>query len=124
MAKARHSRFDCHPGCSVEAAITLIDGKWKCVVLFHLMEQALRFSEIHRAIPAVSQRILTKQLRELEADGLIHRRVFAQVPPRVEYSMTKLGLSLAPILKSLKTWGDTNMHRFGSRERAKSKADR
>ena len=86
MAKARHSRFDCSPGCSVEAAIALIDGKWKSVILFHLMSGTLRFNALRRLIPGVTQRMLTNQLREMEEDGLITRKVYAQVPPKVEYS--------------------------------------
>ena len=69
MAKAHHTRFDCSPGCSVEAAIGLIDGKWKSVILFHLLDGTLRFNEIRRQIPAVTQRMLTNQLRELEQSG-------------------------------------------------------
>ncbi|TDH35783.1 HxlR family transcriptional regulator [Pseudohoeflea suaedae] len=113
MAKPRHSRFDCHPGCAVEATISLIDGKWKAVILFHLMEKGvLRFNEIRRHIPNVTQRMLTNQLRELEADGLIARKVYAQVPPKVEYSLSPRGESLGPILVSLKDWGDANMSLF------------
>jgi DNA-binding HxlR family transcriptional regulator len=112
MAKARHSRFDCNPGCSVEAAISLIDGKWKCVVLFHLLEGTLRFNEIRRRIPAVTQRMLTNQLRELEADGLIDRQVYAEVPPKVEYSLSERGRSLTPVLAALKLWGDANLGLF------------
>lgn len=114
MAKVHHSRFDCSPGCAVEAAIGLIDGKWKSVILFHLMEGTLRFSEIRRHIPAVTQRVLTNQLRELEVDGLITRKVYAQVPPKVEYSLSPLGRSMQPILLSLKAWGDANLNRFGA----------
>ncbi len=114
MAKARHTRFDCSPGCSVEAAISLIDGKWKSVVMFHLMAGTLRFNMLRRAIPGVTQRMLTNQLRELEEDGLIARKVYAQVPPKVEYSLTALGLSMTPVLKALKVWGDTHIDRFGS----------
>ncbi|NMM46659.1 winged helix-turn-helix transcriptional regulator [Rhodospirillaceae bacterium KN72] len=115
MAKVRHTRFDCSPGCSVEAAIRLIDGKWKCVVLYHLLDEGtLRFNEIRRRIPSVTQRMLTNQLRELEDDGLVHRKVYAQVPPKVEYSMTELGRSLAPIISALKVWGDENIGRFGT----------
>jgi len=102
MAKAHHTRFDCSPGCSVEAAIGLIDGKWKSVILFHLLDGTLRFNEIRRQIPAVTQRMLTNQLRELEADGLITRKVYAQVPPKVEYSLSPLGLTIKPILTALK----------------------
>ncbi|ANL56723.1 MULTISPECIES: winged helix-turn-helix transcriptional regulator [Rhizobium] len=113
MAKPRHSRFDCAPGCSVEAAISLIDGKWKCVILFHLLEGTIRFNEIRRRVPAVTQRTLTNQLRELEMDGLIVRKVYAEVPPKVEYSLSELGLSMAPVLSALKEWGDLNIGRFG-----------
>lgn len=113
MAKVRHSRFDCSPGCSVEAAISLIDGKWKCVILFHLLGGTLRFNEIRRLVGGVTQRTLTNQLRELEDDGLIERKVYAQVPPKVEYTISPLGRSLEPILVTLKAWGDENIGRFG-----------
>ena len=112
MAKARHSRFDCAPGCSVEAAISLIDGKWKCVILYHLLSGTLRFNEIRRHVPAVTQRTLTNQLRELEMDGLIVRKVYAQVPPKVEYSLSELGRTMVPVLSALKEWGDSNISRF------------
>lgn len=113
MAKARHSRFDCAPGCAVEAALGLIDGKWKGVVLFHLLDGTLRFNEIRRLIPAVTPRMLTNQLRELEADGLLVRTVYAEVPPKVEYSLSPLGRTLAPVLAALKAWGDENIGLFG-----------
>lgn len=113
MAKARHSRFDCSPGCSVEAAIGLIDGKWKSVILFHLMSGHLRFSEIRRHIENVTPRMLTNQLRELEEDGLIDRKVYPQVPPKVEYSLSPLGRSMEPILLALKQWGDANIGLYG-----------
>ncbi|ESQ86479.1 winged helix-turn-helix transcriptional regulator [Asticcacaulis benevestitus] len=118
MAKVRHSRFDCDPGCAVEATISLIDGKWKCVVLFHLLTGTMRFNEIRRQISGVTQRTLTNQLRELEEDGLIERKIYAQVPPKVEYTVTPLGRSLQPILVALKFWGDENIGRFGKPERA------
>lgn len=113
MAKIRHSRFDCSPGCAVEAAIALIDGKWKSVVLFHLLDGTLRFGQLSRAIPGVTPRMLTNQLRELEEDGLISRKVYPEVPPKVEYSLSPLGRSMAPILLALKQWGDENIGRFG-----------
>ncbi len=118
MAKARHSRLDCNPGCSVEAAISLIDGKWKCVILFHLQNGTARFNELRRKLPGVTQRMLTNQLRELEADGLIERMVYAQVPPRVDYSLSTRGRSLAPVLAALKGWGDANIGLFGLRREA------
>lgn len=113
MAKPRFSRFDCTPGCSVEAAIGLIDGKWKSIILFHLMEGTLRFNEIRRQIENVTPRMLTNQLRELEEDGLIERKVYAQVPPKVEYSLSPLGRSMEPILMALKRWGDDNIGLYG-----------
>jgi DNA-binding HxlR family transcriptional regulator len=113
LSKPRHSRFDCVPGCSVEAAISLIDGKWKCVILFHLLEGTMRFSEIRRLVPGITPRTLTNQLRELELDGLIVRTVYAQVPPKVEYSLSEVGRSMAPVLGALKVWGDSNIARFG-----------
>lgn len=116
MAKARHSRLDCNPGCPVEAAISLIDGKWKCVILWHLQEEGtMRFNELRRRIGCITQRMLTSQLRELEEDGLIDRVVYAQVPPKVEYSLSERGRSLWPILGALQNWGDANMDLFGQR---------
>jgi DNA-binding HxlR family transcriptional regulator len=96
-------------GCSVEQALSLIDGKWKIVILYKLLRGTLRFNELRRLIPAVTQRMLTHQLRELEADGLILRKVYAQVPPKVEYSLSARGRSLEPVLVALKSWGDTNL---------------
>jgi DNA-binding HxlR family transcriptional regulator len=113
MAKIRHSRFDCTPGCAVEAAIALIDGKWKSIVLFHLLSGTLRFNEIRRHIAGVTPRMLINQLRELEEDGLIARKVYAQVPPKVEYSLSPLGRSMEPILLALKDWGDANIDLYG-----------
>ncbi|MBE7212477.1 MAG: helix-turn-helix transcriptional regulator [Gluconacetobacter diazotrophicus] len=114
MAERRHSRLDCHPGCPVEAAISLIDGKWKSVILFHLLEgDVLRFGALRRLLPEVTPRMLTNQLRELEADGLITRTVYPQVPPKVEYALSPLGRSLEPVLAALKRWGDEHLVLFG-----------
>lgn len=113
MAKVRHSRFDCAPGCSVEAAIGLIDGKWKSVILFHLLDRTLRFGELSRILASVTPRMLTNQLRELEEDGLVVRTVYPQVPPKVEYSLSPLGRTMEPVLMALKVWGDANIGRFG-----------
>lgn len=110
--KPRHSSFECAPGCAVEAAISLIDGKWKCVILFHLLEGTCRFNALRRHIPGATQRTLTNQLRELEMDGLITRKVYAEVPPKVEYSISELGRTLSPVLGALKQWGDANLGRF------------
>jgi len=113
VAKIRHSRFDCSPGCSVEAAIGLIDGKWKSVIMYHLMDGTLRFNEIRRHIPGVTQRMLTNQLRELEEDRLVERKVYAQVPPKVEYSLSPLGRSMERVLLALKAWGDEHIGLYG-----------
>jgi DNA-binding HxlR family transcriptional regulator len=109
MARMRFKRLDCSPGCAVEATLSLIDGKWKGVILHHLLEGTLRFGELRRRMPNVTQRMLTNQLRELEEDGLIARKIYAQVPPRVDYSMTERGRSLQPVITALKSWGDANI---------------
>lgn len=102
----RHSRYDANPGCSVEAALEVIGGKWKGVLIYHLLESTLRFGELKRRLPGVTQRMLTQQLRELESDGVISRRIFAQVPPRVDYSLTDFGLTLRPLVMLMRDWGD------------------
>ncbi|SFJ57682.1 transcriptional regulator, HxlR family [Methylobacterium brachiatum] len=109
MPRTRHHRGACSPGCAVEATLRLIDGKWKGVILYHLMEGTLRFNEIRRRLTNVTQRMLTNQLREMEADGLIARKVYAEVPPKVEYSLTARGRSLEPVIHALKVWGDRHV---------------
>ena len=84
----RFERYDCSDGCPVEAALEQIAGKWKGLIIYHLMGETLRFSELSRRVGNVTQRSLTKQLRELETNSIVHREVFAVVPPRVEYSLT------------------------------------
>ncbi|MBT9569119.1 MAG: helix-turn-helix transcriptional regulator [Thiobacillus sp.] len=91
--------------CPVEITLDVIGGKWKGMVLYWLLNGTSRFNEINRAMPKATQRMLTLQLRELEADGVIQRKVYAEVPPRVEYSLTAFGLSLKPILLLMKDWG-------------------
>ncbi|WP_377846086.1 winged helix-turn-helix transcriptional regulator [Bosea sp. UC22_33] len=98
----------CSAGCPVEAALGLIGGKWKGIALYHLMGGTLRFNEIRRRIPGVTQRMLTTQLRELEADGLIVRVVYPEVPPRVEYSLSVKGRTLEPVIMALKSWGEAH----------------
>ena len=113
----RFSSYDCAEGCPVEAALELIGGKWKGVVLFHLVDDTKRFNELRKSIGSVTQRTLTKQLRELEADGLISRTVYPVVPPKVEYALTEKGLSLVPILIALRDWGTE--HALFTNERSK-----
>jgi DNA-binding HxlR family transcriptional regulator len=92
--------------CPTELAVEIVGGKWKLVILEHLVEDALRFGELQRSLPAITARMLTRQLRELEADGLVRRHVYTQVPPKVEYSLTKIGRSLEPLLVELHAWGE------------------
>ena len=105
--KTRHTSYTL-PACPVEATLELIGGKWKGIVLYYLLDGRLRFSELKRQIGCVTQRMLTKQLRELEDGGLVNRIVYAEVPPRVEYELTEDGESLKPIVLALKTWGETH----------------
>ena len=95
------------PACPVETTLMLIGDKWKVLILRDLMPGTKRFGELKKSIGSVSQKVLTAQLRDMEAQGLIHRQVYAEVPPRVEYSLTGLGRSLKPILDALWNWGET-----------------
>lgn len=91
--------------CPVEATLELIGGKYKALILWHLAEGKLRFSELKKAVSGATPKMLTQQLRELEAHKLIHREVFPVIPPKVEYSLTELGQSLMPVLASMRDWG-------------------
>jgi DNA-binding HxlR family transcriptional regulator len=93
-------------GCAVEAALSVIGGVWKPVLVFHLLLGKLRFNALCRVTPSATPRMITLQLRELEADGIVKRTVFPQVPPKVEYELTELGQSLAPVLLSMRDWGE------------------
>ncbi|TIT01519.1 MAG: helix-turn-helix transcriptional regulator [Mesorhizobium sp.] len=100
------------PGCPVEVTLDLIDGRWKGVVLFHLLDAGcLRFNELHRRVPGITARLLTKQLRDLEEAGLVSRTVYAVVPPRVEYRVSAEGESLRPIVEMLSKWGEARLER-------------
>lgn len=92
-------------GCPVEATLEMIGGKYKALILWHLSEHTLRFSELHKLLKGVTPKMLTQQLRELESQSLVHREVFPIVPPKVEYSLTELGQSLMPILMAMRNWG-------------------
>lgn len=93
-------------GCDVEATLSVIGGIWKPVLLFHLLEGKLRFNALCRTVPMATPRMITLQLRELEADGIVNRIVYPEVPPKVEYELTDLGTSLAPVLLSMRDWGE------------------
>ncbi len=94
------------PACPVETTLTLIGDKWKVLILRDLLPGTKRFGELKKSIGIVSQKVLTAQLRDMEQNGLVHREVFAEVPPRVEYSLTELGRSLKPILDAMWNWGE------------------
>jgi DNA-binding HxlR family transcriptional regulator len=99
--------------CPVLLTTSIIGGKWKPLILFYLQSQARRFSELNRLIPGSTKKMLTQQLRELERDAIINRKVYAQVPPRVEYSLTLHGKSLRPLLRLMSGWGKQHRARYG-----------
>lgn len=93
------------PACPVEITLARISNRWKTLIIRDLLDGTHRFNELRRSVGGISQKVLTSNLREMEADGLVHREVFAEVPPRVEYSLTPLGESLRPVLEALAAWG-------------------
>ena len=98
--------------CPTEATIAAIGGRWKMIILWHLYGGKLRFSELRRKMPAISQKMLTEQLRELEAHGLVTRTIYAEVPPRVEYAATPLGESLRQVITAMGDWGRMHGHKI------------
>jgi DNA-binding HxlR family transcriptional regulator len=109
--------------CAMEMTLDLIGGKWKSLILWHLaLDGTLRFGMLRKMFPKVTQKMLTQQLRELERDGLVHREVYQQVPPKVEYSLTEMGRTLVPVLGSLCDWGNAFMEtaRYGEGQEAES----
>ncbi|APO77121.1 HxlR family transcriptional regulator protein (plasmid) [Rhizobium etli 8C-3] len=123
MLEEPHCRTEREAASPIELALGLLAGKWKGVILFHLLDGTARFSELRRRVPAITQRTLTNQLRDLERDGLVVRKLYAQVPARVEYSMSPFGQTLEPILRALQGWGQHYEKRlFGSREPCDLKA--
>jgi len=99
--------------CTVELTLNIIGGKWKPIILYHLGNGGTRrFGELKKAMPNITQKMLTQQLRELEHDGLVHRKVYAEVPPRVEYSLTEFGLTILPVLQSLSQWGNKYENKY------------
>lgn len=103
--------------CYFELTLQVIGGKWKPIILFHLsLTPVLRFGELRRSMPDITERMLTKQLRELERDKLVHREVYREVPPKVEYTLTELGRSLIPILLQMREWGVEYETRLGGED--------
>lgn len=98
-------RYNWKTGCDVEATLSVIGGRWKPILVCRLLSGRKRFSELCRLAPNATQRMITLQLRELEADGIISRHVFREVPPRVEYEVTEMGRSLQPIIEAMQDWG-------------------
>jgi len=101
------ANFNEEVACPMTATLEYIGGRWKCVILYYLTGGTKRFGEIAARIPAVSRKVLTQQLKEMEKHGLIQRRQYNEVPPRVEYSLTELGKSLAPVFNAISAWGKT-----------------
>jgi DNA-binding HxlR family transcriptional regulator len=108
--------------CDVEATLSVVGGKWKLMLIWFLRDAPRRFSECRRQFSEISQKVLTQQLRELEADGVVHREVHREIPPRVEHSLTPFGHSLAPVLTALDDWGRGNGRRLLELRRTKAGA--
>jgi DNA-binding HxlR family transcriptional regulator len=104
-------RNSSQPVCPAEITLRVIGGGWKLLILWHLFQGPKRFSELRRGITGITQKMLTQQLREMERDGIVNRKVYAQVPPKVEYSLTAMGRSLRPITDAMCEWGARNHDR-------------
>ena len=107
LSKKKEAEWKCDPKytCAVEVTLSVIGGKWKLLVLSHLNRGVSRFGQLRRAIPGITQTMLTQQLRELEEDGIVSRTIFAEIPPRVEYQVTDFGKTLESVLVSMNAWG-------------------
>jgi len=99
------TKAELEPECPVATTVQLIGNKWKLLIMRNLMERPWRFNELRRSLEGISQKVLTDSLRQMEADGIITRTVYPEVPPRVEYALSELGESMRPILKSMQEWG-------------------
>ncbi len=103
MIKSNNDKAACN--CPVETTLKVLGGKWKTILLYHLEDKPKRFSELQRAIPQITVKMLTQQLKELHKDGVINRKVYPQVPPKVEYSITEHGKTLKPVIHAMCQWG-------------------
>ncbi len=108
--------------CGLEAALDIVGGKWKVLILWQLHPKLRRFGQLKRLVPGISEKMLIQQLREMEADGIVQRKVYHEVPPRVEYSLTRFGVSLNDALEPLCEWGERHMKRIGAIHRACTEA--
>jgi DNA-binding HxlR family transcriptional regulator len=102
--------------CPVSATADIIGGKWKAVILYYLFKGPKRYNELRRLLPEATQRMLTLQLRELELDGVVHREIYKEIPPKVEYSLTEFGTSLGPIIVQMCAWGEEYMDQIRERK--------
>jgi len=114
----KHRSLTCSPGCAVEATLDLIDGKWKGLILYHLLQGTRRFNELRRLMPAISAKVLAETLRDLEHAGLVERTVYPEVPPRVEYALSAHGRTVEPVIEAVRMWGHRQL------DHAASAADR
>ncbi|SFE50741.1 winged helix-turn-helix transcriptional regulator [Alteribacillus iranensis] len=111
LKKIKNGQFNCEK----ELTLSLISGKWKITIIYYLgTDGTLRFNEIRRLFPKITHKVLTTQLRELEEDGIVNRQVYPEVPPKVEYSLTKRGESLMPIIHHMYDWGKEHIHSFAN----------
>jgi DNA-binding HxlR family transcriptional regulator len=105
------------PHCAATTTLQVIGGRWKIILIASMIDQPQRFSELQRAVPHATRKMLTEQLRELEADGIVHREVYPQMPPKVEYSLTPLGQTLRPVIEAIVLWGRQHDKEVGSHNR-------
>ena len=109
--------------CAVDVTLRVIGGRWKSVILYHLHDKTVRFGELQRLIPGITQKMLAQQLKELEHHGVVSRKVYAQVPPRVDYSLTKFGMTLCPILRAMAKWGSDHREKIGAKRSWELRSD-
>lgn len=96
--------------CPVTYCMSMVGGKWKAIIIYLISKGANRFGVLHRGIEGISKQMLTKQLRELEKDGLLHRKIFAEIPPRVEYTISEKGKSIFPVIDAMRKWGEQHIN--------------
>lgn len=105
----------CNSKTPVNITLQVIGGKWKAILLWHISQQTYRFNELSRLVSGITQKMLTQELREMESDGLIRRKIYPVVPPKVEYSITRYGRTLEPVLKSMAIWGEKHRNKYENR---------